>query len=640
MKRTLLRVIFFLCLSTLYGQKNFEPTLEEIQLAKEYRTKYSKDDIAILESNETITFKINKTNELVETFSSKKQKLMNINHASQTSLVEFYDSQSRIDKFLIKYKNNKIFDSALYDQFFKDQNLFYNDAKVKYHNLSFPTQGYTFLTEVERTCYDLKYFTLEYFPEIFPVIKKTYTVIVPDWLDLEIKEFNFNGQLIQKSKTYDQEKKQTVYTYSVENLYAFDKEQNSPGKSHVYPHILFLPKSFKDSKGTEHTLFKTTAHLYTWYKSLINSMQDNPKVFEEKVKEIVKNATTDEEKIKAVYYWVQDNIRYIAFEDGIAGFKPDESNHVFEKRYGDCKGMANLLKHMLKQLGFDARLTWIGTKQIVYDYSMPNLAVDNHMICTVFHNGTKIYLDGTEKFNSIGKYAERIQGRPVLIENGEEFILDKIPTTASEQNKEIRTFKFDILDEKLIGKAHLSYFGESASNFYHTYNSLESANKNEKLKSFLADNNKNFAIDNVQTSNLNDRDLQIKIDYDMQINNKITSFDNQIYIDLEIGNEYKNLNFKDRRVDFELPYKTNFETITSLNIPKGYQIVKTPADINIKSNDFEVQITYKNSGNELVYNKKFIFNNAIITTTDFEKWNDFSKKLNENYQQQIVLQKI
>ena len=65
-----------------------------------------------------------------------------------------------------------------------------------------------------------------------------------------------------------------------------------------------------------------------------------------------------------MFYWVQDNIRYIAFENGIMGFKPDAAQNVLNKKYGDCKGKANLLKEMLKLAGYDARLTWIGTSDL------------------------------------------------------------------------------------------------------------------------------------------------------------------------------------------------------------------------------------------------------------------------------------
>src|SRR5690606_29442469 len=105
------------------------------------------------------------------------------------------------------------------------------------------------------------------------------------------------------------------------------------------------------------------------------------------VLKLTESAKTSEEKIKSIYYWVQDNIKYIAFEDGISGFRPDAAQNVLVNRYGDCKGMANLTKEMLKVAGFDARLAWIGTNRIPYTYELPSLAVDNHMICVVYAEG-------------------------------------------------------------------------------------------------------------------------------------------------------------------------------------------------------------------------------------------------------------
>jgi hypothetical protein len=60
--------------------------------------------------------------------------------------------------------------------------------------------------------------------------------------------------------------------------------------------------------------------------------------------QLVAGKSSDEEKVKSIYYWVQDNIRYIAFEEVIAGFKPEAAQTVFSNKYGDCKGMANLTK--------------------------------------------------------------------------------------------------------------------------------------------------------------------------------------------------------------------------------------------------------------------------------------------------------
>ena len=71
---------------------------------------------------------------------------------------------------------------------------------------------------------------------------------------------------------------------------------------------------------------------------------------------------------------------------GILGHKPDTPAEVLRKRYGDCKGMAILLRTLLKAQGFDARLTDIGTVDIPYRMSeIATLASVNHMICSLIY---------------------------------------------------------------------------------------------------------------------------------------------------------------------------------------------------------------------------------------------------------------
>lgn len=631
------KIVFFLFITISYAQKNNTPSPEQIATAKSLREKYSKDDVAILESQHDITFSFDKSTNKVLVNQNMSQTLINLNHISRISWVEFYDDQSTIENIKIRNNSNKKIDNDIIrDEFYKDKDLFFHDARIKYFILNFPVQGLTYTTEIEKSYKDAKYFTTKYFNEPYPIVKKTFVVKVPDWLNIELKEFNFKNFSISKEVVRNEKDKETIYTFTAENLKAFENLSDAPGKSYYYPHIMFLVKSYKNN-GTEHKLFNTYQDLYDWYKSLIDQMEDNPKVFENKVKELTTNAKTPEEKIKNIYYWVQDNIRYIAFEDGIAGFKPEESNKVYENRYGDCKGMANLIKQMLKLAGFDARLTWIGTKHLAYDYSTPSLSVDNHMICTVIHNGKKYFLDGTTKFNPLGNNSEHIQGKEVLIENGSNCILEKIPLSTPDENKEIKRITFSIENEDLIGKANRFFSGESAISFYSTFNSIESSSKNESLEHFLSRSDKNFSISNIETSDLKNRENDININYDIKIKNKITTLDNELYIDLEIFNEYKDLYFKDRDIDYEMDYKTNYESIIVLTIPNGYTLQKMPQELSIKENDFDVVLSYKKTGNEIHYTKNFIFKKSGIKAIDFEKWNAFSKKMSEFYTKQIVL---
>lgn len=619
------------------AQKNIDPTPDDIILAKKIRETHDKDDVAILESTENVTFDLNKNESKVIVYHAAKELLMNINHRADIQKYEFYDSESKIETFNLKFRNDKNTNFYVLDEFYKDNDLFYNDARVKHVRVDFPVQGYTYNYEVEKKYEDVKYFTALYFNDEFPVLKKQIIITVPEWLTIELKEFNFNST-VTKTQTKDA-KNNTIYTFTLTNVPAIFKEEDAPGRSYLYPHILLIAKSFK-LKDKEITLFNSTADLYKWYKSLIDLMKDDPSVMKNKVDELTATAKTDEEKIKNIYYWVQDNIRYIAFEDGIAGFKPDESNHVYDNKYGDCKGMANLIKQMLKLAGFDARLTWIGTKHIAYDYKTPSLAVDNHMICCLLFKGKKYFLDGTEKFNSLGEYAERIQNKEVMIEDGEKFIIEKIPLGSHEANKETFTANLTIENEKVKGNCFKNYLGESRAQFLYIYNNFKSDKKSETLDNYLSKSDKNIHVNNVKTSDLKNRDIKLSIAYAVDVENKVSSFDNEMYIDLEFMNEFKNFELKDRKTDYQFDFKKNFESIITLAIPAGYKVSKLPTDLIVKENNFDIAITFLKTDKEIIYKKSFIFKNAEIKAEEMNKWNSCIKNLVANYNQQITLSKI
>ncbi len=635
MKKIVLISIFLFSFFAL-AQKSIDPTPEDIKLAKSLRSKYDKSDIAILKSEENVSFAVNKSINSVEVIYKINETLMNINHRADISKYEFYDSESEIKTFSVKYRNNKQTSFYTKDEFYKSDDLFYNDAKVKYVQLDFPVQGYTYEYEMEKKIRDVKYFTSIYFNDEFLVIEKTITIEVPKWLELEIKEFNFNNFDIKKTVTPSGDN--TIYKYVVKNMEPSAKEFNTPGPSYLYPHVLFIAKSYTD-KTEKNTLFNSTADLYKWYKSLVDSMKDEPNVFANKVKELTKDAKNDDEKIKNIYYWVQDNIRYIAFEDGIAGFKPDDSQNVFEKRYGDCKGMANLTKQMLKLAGFDARLTWIGTNHIAYDYSIPSLSVDNHMICTLIKDGKKYFLDGTEKYNSFGEYAERIQGKEVLIEDGNKFMIDKIPVQKAISNSEKITTNYKIENETLTGSVSKEFLGESRASFLYQYNRVKNDKKEDALKWFLSGNDKNYNISNITTSDLNNRDQKLNISYETKLANHVSSFDNEMYIDLDYDKEFKNLDLKDRKKDLMFDYKSHDDITITLEIPSGYKVSKLPANFEINNEDYAISLKYEVKGNTIVYHKMFDIKKPILKSSKFEEWKKNHSQFTKNYSEQIVLTK-
>ena len=558
---------------------------------------------------------------------------------------DFYNSFTKITSFKQLEKMKGMFGTKknynvgyAIDRSASSSEIFSDDSRVKYFNIGFTGYGDVTRVETEKKYLDSKYLTAVYFNSWFPSKEKLITIRVPDWMQLDIREFNFEGYKIIKQKT--QEKGVTIYSYKLQNLPAMKNESRGIGAAYQYPHIVFVVKSFTYDGKTEKG-FGDVSDLYNWYSYLYKKCVNKPDVLKAKVTELTKGKTTDTDKVKAIFYWVQDNIRYIAFEDGLAGFIPAAAQDVFKAKYGDCKGMANLMTEMLKVAGLEAYITWIGTRHIPYDYSLPSLAVDNHCISTVILDGKEYYLDGTEKYIPFGDYAWRIQGKEVLIGKGDTYEVKKIPVADKEKNKLLTQTVFQLKDNILKGHVKATLSGEQRTNFHQYYHELPADDKKKMIQRFLEFGNKNLAVSNVKTSDLSNREIPVVIEGDIDLSNYVITEDKEIYLGIDFYPEdLRGLNpDKDRQQDYALYSSYVSQDETELVLPAGYKVMSLPATINEKAADYEVSGSYAGKDNKVTFKKILSFNTGRIRKADFENWKAFTRKLKDFNSNLILVKK-
>jgi len=359
------------------------------------------------------------------------------------------------------------------------------------------------------------------------------------------------------------------------------------------------------------------------------------------VTELTKGKPTDIEKVKSVFYWVQDNIRYIAFEDGLAGFIPATAQDVFKSKYGDCKGMANLITEMLKLAGFDAHMTWIGTRHIPYDYTLPSLAVDNHCISTVLIGGKEYFLDGTEKYIPFGDYAWRIQGKEVLIGKGDKYEVKKVPLMDIEKSKLLTQTSFQLKDNVLKGHVKTTLTGEQRTRFHQYYHDLPMDEKKKVIQRFLEFGNKNLAVTNVKTSDLNNREIPVVVEGDIDLSNYIITEDKEIYVGIDFFPEDMRgiIPDKDRQQDYALSSGYVSQDETELILPVGYKVASLPGSIDEKTADYAVNASYSSKDNKILFKKTLSFPTGRIRKADFENWKRFTNKLKDFNSNLILIKK-
>lgn len=606
------------------------------KLAQELQKQYKDDEAALLET--TTTYEFSKGNKApVKVLVNSNKKMLSLRYNASIIETEWYDQNSKIEKF---YASSSLKQKAIEDAkvcaSYTSEGLFYDDSKFCSHFLKLKEMGEVWdITSVKRID-DSKYLTGIFFQSGYPTLSKKITFIIPADIEVEVKEFNLaEAQITKEEKTVDGKR---IVEYHAKNLTSNKRENMDRGDQYTRPHLLVLVKSVTDG-GKKTTVLATPQDLYGWYSSLTQQLQPNPQSYKATVTQLIQGKKTDEDKVKAIYYWVQDNIRYIAFEDGIAGFKPSEAQDVFEKRYGDCKGMANLTKEMLKVAGYDARLTWIGTRRIMYDQSLPSLAVNNHMICTLFLNGQKYYLDATEKYVPFGEQALRIQGRSVMIEDGNKFIMDKVKESQNTDADE-RTLQLTLNGEKLEGKTTVALKGEAKKNFLYRYHYTKSDKRNEYVTDFIANNNKDVKATDLVLPNLEERSGPLAITAALNVSGAVSSFNTEYYIDLDPQKSFKNWELKEtRQNDVDLGERIHKTTSVELTVPEGYSVSALPEAVSITDPEFSFNLSYRQDGNKIFYTKTLSIPDGIIKRKSFVRWNAAVKKLSEAYESQIVLKK-
>ncbi|MGX5819996.1 transglutaminase domain-containing protein [Chitinophaga lutea] len=554
--------------------------------------------------------------------------------------VETYDDYSRVDEVRAWENGSRIKKLKPEHGYHSIEGLFYSDARICGFMLPLEMKGSESRVELEKTVLDPRYFTTVYFQEDFRVEQKEVVIVVPRWMKLDIHEKNFDKARISKHKSFDASLNADVYTYRARKVDEYKKEPNAPGPSYVYPHLLIC-SHYADLPKGKIDYFANVSDLYDWYRSLVKEIGNEAATVKTMAEEIVKGKTKPEDKVKAVYTWVQENIRYIAFEDGIAGFRPAKAQDVLQKKYGDCKGMANLTKEILVSLGFDARLCWIGTRHIAYDYSTPSLSVDNHMICAVNLAGKQYFLDATETYIGFDQYAERIQGRQVLIENGDKYQLSNIPQRTFEQNKLEERRKLRIEGNNLIGSATQRYTGEYTEYLLTQAHSIKKSDIQEAMSQYLSAGNRLYTVSALETSNLHDWNTDLSIKYNLEHKDAVNSFGSESYVEMDFRKELENaeIDTTDRKQDLWLPFKRQTVQETALALPAGVGVKSLPAPLQIDRPKYAFKISYVQKGNEVIYRKELTIRDTKLQQSDFSQWNADIRQLREACQEQLTLVK-
>lgn len=476
-----------------------------------------------------------------------------------------------------------------------------------------------------------------------PLLEKSLTIEVDNAIDIAISYFNMEQDDINFSKEKGRES--TIYSWTKKNFELIKHEPSSLNIRYYLPHVVARIKSYEDFDGKTVNVLRNVEDLHNWYKSFLRDIScNNEDELNAVLEELNLSQYSEKEKVKRVFEWVQNNVKYIAIEDGLGGFIPRNPDLVMNRRYGDCKDMSTLIVQLLSMLNIEAHKVWIGTDKIPYKYhELPTPLVDNHMIAAYFdkEQNEYIYLDATDSKVPFGFPTQFIQGKEALIHKGDTFEIKEVPIVPSIKNKLVDSVELRIKDDELVGKGSLKMEGYYASDFkYHLSRVKTEESKRNQVEAVTKKGSNKYKLTDYKVT-LDENSLSY--DYSFELSDYIFKNGDETYINLNLDQleSFFNPYTDDRKLDVKERYCSNTNYYFDLIIPDGYKVDYLPENLIIKDEDYDVRVTYELVNENLLrYSLELDLNYLIMEQERVLDIYEMGKLLKSAYNERIVLKKI
>lgn len=456
-----------------------------------------------------------------------------------------------------------------------------------------------------------------------------YTVICP-----KNKALHFYPRGIAAAPTEEVHNGERISQWETRNQPRVDPEPGMPPLSDVVPmlEVSSIPdwNAFTD-----------------WYYHLIRKQFESSAAIRSKVRELTANCTTDEEKARALYNFVVQEIRYIAWEFGVHGFKPYNASTIFTRRFGDCKDKATLLCTMLKEVNIEAHPVLIkGTRNRPNeDLKLPLVSHFNHCIAYIPSLGASgHFVDGTAEHHSFEQLPLMDYGARVLVVKESGGDVTTIPWNQPAQ------FSIDEKQQITIAangdatiKIELRPTGDYSTSIRSAYE--VAGQHKELLERMYGRRYPGTRVVSANFSDLRDLDTATAVQLELHVPNFLNRQGDTITLPpiVDFFQSTAGMNQFTSRAERQLDLNLSNPRASSLEVqielPPGYEIDHLPEPRTVTTPHAAFEFSQTRAGNRLRIERKLELSSPRLTPVDYPAFRDLVHDIEAWRSEQITLRK-
>ena len=422
-------------------------------------------------------------------------------------------------------------------------------------------------------------------------------------------------------------------TYKTENLDGYERESYVLNPRNILSSVRFELAAYTPKNNTQ-KYFSTTWEQIG--KDLMNESSFGGELkgnnfLEPKVADLVSNANTDEEKIKAIFSFVRDNYKW---DDYTSLYTDKGIKKTFNEKTGNVADINLMLVAMLRKAGIQANPVVLSTVQNgLLNYVFPSKAKLNYVIVQAKINGNEFLMDATEPYSKVNLLPIRALNQRgfVVSENGinEIDLENRIMSSTKEQIVAV------LSPDGLISGTYNNY---NDNYFYMNDKEAFMNNPKEFEKDYIDDYS--FEVEGFKSLDNNEgvirnsfkfRNIQTDV-----VNNKII-----INPLLFTATKNHNLNYETRNYNLEFGTPMTISKTVKIKIPEGYKVENLSNAYQEKMINDAAGYIYKveEKDGTLIVSSARVQPYSILPYDYYSNFKGFMNKVVEAETQNIVLVK-
>lgn len=402
------------------------------------------------------------------------------------------------------------------------------------------------------------------------------------------------------------------------------------------PRIYFSPGRFTYD-GTQGDM-STWQSYGIWQNELLSGRDQLPESVKTKLKELTAGCTTPREKVQAIYNYLGETTRYVSIQLGIGGLQPIAAADVCRAGFGDCKGLSNYTRAMLKELGIPSVYTVISTEneRLLPDFSSVNQM--NHVILQVPLPQDTLWLECTNPQLPFGYVHSDIAGHDALLITQEGGTIYRLPTYPDSLNTQTTQATVHITP---VGGAKIEAIQTSRLFQYEStagITRMEPSRRKDRLRSGI--NLIQATIDNIQMNERKEAMPQMDIRFTVDTEQYGNKTGNRLFVPANVFRKgFTTPDLKQRTQDIYIDYGYLDTDSISLQIPDGYVIESLPKTCRITNRfgSFSSSLQLKNKEIHIVH--RLLMHKGVYPKEEYKEFLEFRKQIAAQYGSKIILKK-